>query len=65
MAYTTLSAQRLVFAAKKAAEALPPADPKRATVLVILHLANAAHSENPDARLTITGDEFQLIANHW
>ena len=65
MAYTTLSAQRLIPAAEKAAQALSATDPSRNAVLVILHLANAAHSEDPAAKLTLTGEEFQLIATCW
>ena len=65
MAYTTLSAQRLIPAAERAAQALAATDPNRNAVLVILHLANAAHSEDPTAKLTLTGEEFQLIATSW
>ena len=66
MASTTLPADRLKVACEKAATGMQAlGDESVATVLAILHLSSAALSVNASAALTITSEEFVLLAKHW
>ena len=66
MAHTILPADRLKLACEKTASQLVAGtDDRRAVILSILHLASAALSVNPNASLTVTADEFFILAEHW
>ena len=66
MASTTLPADRLKAACEKAARGLQlTGNQNLATVLAILHLSSAALSVNANAALTITSEEFVLLAENW
>jgi hypothetical protein len=63
MAYTTLPADRLKTACEKAAGMARDGD--RQKLLAILHLASAALSVNAAASVTVTSDEFLMLAPSW
>ena len=66
MAQTTLPADRLKSACEKAAsrkQAFGGSDID--TILRILHLSSAALSVNANASLSVTSDEFMLLAECW
>lgn len=66
MAYTTLPADRLKAACERAAAPKKTAGPgDLKVVLSILHLASAALSVNANASLTVTSEEFMLLAESW
>ena len=66
MAQTTLPADRLKAACEKAASRKKVSgDNDLSTILSILHLSSAALSVNANASLSITSDEFMLLAESW
>ena len=64
MAYTTLPADRLKNACEKAASNKLDT-PDRQQILALLHLASAALSVNAAASVTLTSEEFLLLAACW
>ncbi len=66
MAYTVLPADRLKLACEKtAAQIVIDTDHRRVVILSILHLASAALSVDASAKITVTADEFMVLAANW
>ncbi len=67
MAYTTLPADHLKVACERAASLRNKVEDKAnlRLLLGILHLASAALSVNANATLTVTSEEFLLLAESW
>ena len=66
MAETTLPADRLKMACEKAASRVKAAGGGNlTTILAILHLSSAALSVNANASLSVTSEEFMLLAESW
>ncbi len=66
MAHTTLPADRIKAACERTASQITlETDGRRAIILPLLHLASAALSVSPSASLTVTADEFIVLAENW